>query len=349
MTTSRPNLADVARIAGVGPATVSRALNGRPDVSEKTRERIRKIADELGFRPSATARALRRGSFRAVSAIVPDLVWGWWEPVLRSAAEAAADAGFHLFVHPIAGTEGGLEAVIEGLANVPTEGVIVVSVPDQAAARDSCERIGLPVVAIDDTSRSVQLASVSAKNRDGARTIVEHLISQGCERIACVGATSNEFTPYWGEGLFVEERVAGYRDAVTAAGLAPAEELVLDWSSPGDESIVTVPELDRLLESGAEPDAIFCLADLLAAPVLRTLSAHGLSVPDDVAVAGFDDERAALLLDPQLTTMRQPYDQMGRLAVDLLLRAISGERLPARRHELETELVLRGSTAVSLR
>lgn len=344
MAGSRATLTDVARAAGFGVATVSRALNGRPDVSEETIARVREAADALGYRPSATARALRRGSFSALSVIVSESVWGWWDPVLRAASAAAAEAGINLFVHLVADAEGGIPGLIEGLANVPTEGVIAVSVPDQQAVREACDRIGLPVVAIDDTSHFVHLPSIGADNRAGARELTEYLLGLGCRRIAFVGATTDELVPAWGEGLFVEERLAGYREALEAAGIRFDERLVLGWTAPGDETREHVAALDELLNSGDVPDAIFCIVDLVAAPVLRTLSAHGLSVPSDVAVAGFDDERAALLLNPSLTTMRQPYDEMGRLAVELLRRAIDGEKLPVRRHTLPTTLIEREST-----
>ncbi|WP_336631369.1 MULTISPECIES: LacI family DNA-binding transcriptional regulator [unclassified Microbacterium] len=340
----RPTLSDVAREAAVSSATASRALNDHPDVSEVTKQRVREVATRIGFRASRTARALRRGSFRAVSAIVPDLVWGWWEPVLRAASQEAAERGIHLLVHPVAGTEGGLAAVIDSLANVPTEGVIVVSVPDQESVRDACARIGLPVVAIDDTSHAVHVPSIAARNREGARAMVEHLLSIGRRRIAFVGASADHFGPHWGEGRFIGERLSGYHDALTAAGVDIDPSFELGWESPGDETIPTLPELDRLLGTTAGPDAVFCAADLLAAPVLRTLSARGLSVPGDIAVAGFDDERAALLLSPQLTTMRQPYDEMGRVAVEMLTRILAGEPVPVQRHELDTTLVLRAST-----
>jgi LacI family transcriptional regulator len=341
--TTRSSLADVALAAGVSRATASRALNGRPEVSEETRQRVEDVAERLGYRPSGTARALRQGTFRAISAIVPDRVWGWWEPVLAVASQAASEAGFHLLVHPIAGTDGGLAAVAEGLAHVPTEGVIVVSVPDQESVRRACDRIDLPVVAIDDTSRGLRMASVSVRNRAGARRLTEHLIAQGCRRIVCVGALTEDAAPHWGDGLFAAERIAGFQEALDAEGPA-VTGAVLDWPAPGDESAADVPELAALLAAGPRPDAVFCLADMIAAPVLRTLSAHGLSVPQDLILAGFDDERAALLLNPQLTTMRQPYAALGRAAVDLLLRSVGGEQVPEQRHEFDVELVVRDST-----
>ncbi|NKF31298.1 LacI family transcriptional regulator, partial [Pseudomonas sp. BGM005] len=123
----KTTLADVSKAAGVGMATVSRALGDHPDVSEATRQRVRGIAAELGYRPSVAARALRTGSFHAISAIVPDAGWGWWEPVVRAAHTAANERGYQLLVHPV-DSSGGLASTVDGLSSIPTEGVIVISV-----------------------------------------------------------------------------------------------------------------------------------------------------------------------------------------------------------------------------
>ena len=336
-------LADVSRAAGVGVATVSRAMGDHPDVSEATRERVRAIAAQLGYRPSVTARALRTGDFHAISAIVPNAGWGWWEPVIRAAHAAANAQGYQLLVHP-ADSEGGLVATVDGLARIPTEGVIVISVPDQAAVREACDRIPLPAVAIDDTSRSTRFPTVSAANRDGARTVVEHLLATGRRSIAMVRGRLPAVDSVWGDGLFLDERLQGYRDALRDAGIAVDERLIVDVDDPFDETHETFVEVDDLLRSGIPIDAIFCAADAIAAPVLRSLRLFGRSVPSDVAVAGFDDERAAVLVDPQLTTARQPYEELGRVAVEMLLQTVAGEPVPESRTELATELILRDST-----
>lgn len=340
----RVTLTDVSRAAGVGAATVSRALGDHPDVSASTRERVREVAQRLGYRPSIAARALRSGGFRAISAIVPDAAWGWWEPVVHAASDAAAAAGYQLMVHPVAGVDGGAASVVESLANMPTEGVIVISVPDQDSVRRACDDIGLPAVAIDDTARDIRFPTVSPRNREGAQAVVTHLISAGRSSIALLRGTLARSEAQWGAGLFIDEREAGYRAALATAGMDIDEDLIVDVADPFAETADTWPELDALLRSGKHIDAVFCIADLMAPPTYRSLRRQGLSVPDDVAVAGFDDERAALLVDPQLTTVRQPYDGLGTTAVDLLLRRIAGEVVPIVRHELSTKLVERPSS-----
>jgi LacI family transcriptional regulator len=303
---------------------------------------VREIARKLGYRPSAAARALRGGGYRVMSVVVPDNGWGWWEPAIRGMFEASTALGYQLTVHPVAGTEGGLATVIEGLANLPTEGVIALSVPDQAPVRDACERIGLPGVAIDDASQSIHLPTVSAANRDGARRMVEHLLAQGRRDIALLqGSISIDPAPE--DAHFVQERGQGYRDALAGAGIDYDPMLVVGSADALDEQVQGWPELDALLASGRRVDALFCMADLLAAPAIRTLAARRLRVPEEVAVAGFDDERAAVLLNPQLTTMRQPYGDMGRMAVELLSQRIAGEDVALHRHELPTDLIVRAS------
>jgi LacI family transcriptional regulator len=341
---SKVTLRDVSAAAGVGMATVSRALGDHPDVSAETRDRVREIAQRLGYRPSVAARALRRGGFHAISVVVPDNGWGWWEPVVHSAFAAASAAGYQMLVHPIAGTAGGVAAVVESLENVPTEGVIVVSVPDQQSVRDACDRIGIPGVAIDDSSPSIHFPTVSPTNRVGARDITTHLITTGRSRIAFIRPSTVSVDPTWGDGLFLRERELGYRDALEFAGIALDDSLLVDVSDSGDGQ-PGCDELGRLLDSGTAVDAIFCAYDGLASPVLRELSSRGLRIPQDIAVAGFDDERAALLVNPQLTTVRQPYSAMGQAAVDLLLRAIGGDAAQVARHEFDTELIVRGSTS----
>ncbi|MFH8253262.1 LacI family DNA-binding transcriptional regulator [Microbacterium sp. B2969] len=338
----RVTLSDVARAAGVGMATVSRAMGDHPDVSSSTRERIRAVAHELGYRPSVAARALRSGGFRAISVIVPDNQWGWWEPVAHACVETAAEAGYQVLVHPVGGGEGGLAGAIDGLSNVPTEGVIVISVPDQKSVREACDRIGIPGVAIDDSSADICFPSISADNYAGAREVIEHLIETGRSRVVFVRPRLSGGAPVWGDAFYLQERERAYRDVLAEAGLEIDESLIIDTAF--DETAPGCPELGELLDRDVAVDAIFCSFDQLAATVLRELAARGLRVPEDIAVAGFDDERTAVLVTPQLTTARQPYAEMGRTAADLLLQSLAETAPPVRRYEFPTQLVVRAST-----
>lgn len=313
--TRRVTLADVSKQAGVGVATVSRALAAEPhrDVSPATRERIRKIADELGYRPSLAARALRTGEYRALSVIVPDFEWGWWEPVVRSAYNAAEENGYHLLVHPVGERRDGAAGTISALGNVPTDGVIVLGFGASLEVQNAAAALRLPVVSVDDTSANPILPTVSGDNRAGGRMATEHLLSQGRQRLAYVGDT-------W-SGNFVDQRIQGFRDAHDAAGIEVDERLILRCENRWDDPPFTFKELDELLAKGLRFDGMFCEYDRMAGPALRSIRKAGLMVPGDVAVVGYDDEESAKLMDPPLTTIRQPYEELGALAVSLAIQA----------------------------
>lgn len=334
----RANLADVAKAAGVSKATASRALSSdnHPDVRPDTREKIRQAALELGYRPSVVARTLRTGQFKALSVIIPDDTWGWWEPTIRGAVAGAAAEGYQLLVHPVGGVDGGAAAVLEGLSDVPTDGVLLVLPSDDLAITKELDRLRIPAVFIDDLSADVTAPTVSGANRAGARAATEHLLAVGCRNVGLVAPTD--------ESWFVKERIAGFHEALSSAGVTANPELLFTASS--DEFQTYSAGLEKALKQGKPNlDGLFVLMDHMAAPVLRTLRAAGLSVPEDVQIVGFDDERAARLLDPQLSTMRQPLEAIGKKAVSLLLAAVRGTPASPTRCELPIELVLRGSTA----
>jgi DNA-binding LacI/PurR family transcriptional regulator len=268
--------------------------------------------------------------------VVPDFVWGWWEPVVRAAFHSAAAHGYQVLVHPIAERPGGAASVIESLGNVPTEGALLFGFADDPAVRAAAEQARLPLVAIDDVSDEVLFPSISVDNRQGAFDAVAHLTENGRRRIAYVGSSET--------AMFARERLAGYRDALAAAGIEPDNALIVHCPDSMDESLEHFPEVNELLRSHRDIDAIFCEFDLMAAPVLRSVRAAGRSVPSDVALMGFDDERAAQLLDPMLSTMRQPYEEMGARAVELLLQIIAGTPVPAGRQLMRPTLTVRSST-----
>jgi LacI family transcriptional regulator len=235
-----------------------------------------------------------------------------------------------------------LAEAITGLSNVPTEGVIVISVPDQKSVRDACDGIGIPGVAIDDSSADIYFPSISAANYAGAREVVEHLLATGRSRIVFVRPQFSGGPSVWGDAFYLQERERAYRDVLTAAGLPIDESLIIDTAF--DETAPGCPELGVLLDRDDSIDAIFCAFDQLAATVLRELAARGVRVPDDIAVAGFDDERTAVLVTPQLTTARQPYNDMGRTATELLLQSLADNPPPVQRYEYPTQLIVRAST-----
>ncbi|GAA4156602.1 LacI family DNA-binding transcriptional regulator [Leifsonia shinshuensis] len=354
MVTRRVTLADVSKEAGVGIATVSRALapQDHPDVSAETRSRIRAVADRLGYRPSVTARALRTSDYHAVSILLPEGIWGWWDPAVRGATAAADRLGYRVLVQQFANPEhtadeglrtlpyagpSNAAAIVASLVEVPTEGLLIFGSADDTGVAEAARRLRLPIMTVDDVAQDLVLPTIVTDSRVGAREGVEHLIGLGRRKIAYVGSQYDAF--------YVKERLLGYRDALAGAGIPFREELVIPCAYTIDESRRTYPEFDRFLESEPDIDAIFCEADEIAAPVLRSLRAAGRSVPDEISVVGFDDDRPAVIVDPPLTTVRQPYEELGRRALDALLRLIAGDTIPIGRELVPPSIVVRDSTA----
>lgn len=338
----RPTLADVARSAGVGKATASRALAAtrHPDVGEETRARIWAAAEELGYRPSSTARALRTGRFHSLSVVVPYSLVEWLEPTLKGAGEEAARAGYQLMVHPVDPYGEGVGPLLDRLGDIPTDALVMVDpamTPEQEERLRAVER---PVVFFDDQADHPWAANIRAANLDGGYQVTKHLVECGRRRIAVVAPP--------GGMRFVSDRIAGYRAALAEAGMSASDELVITVDDPCSRPEALSIEMAPLMDA-APFDAVFAISDYLAAVVLRALRKAKLRVPDDVSVAGFDDERAAILVDPPLTTVRQPTAEMGRLAVRLAVRAAEGEPVQPEVHELPVELVVRESSVPGAR
>ena len=338
---ARVTLADVARAAGVGVATASRALSPRehPDVSAATRDRLRAVADELGYRPSLAARTFRSRDFRAVSIVVPDGQWGWWEPAVRAAHGEARAQGCTTFVQPttaLRGDSGDVADVIAGLAEVPTEGVLLFGSAGDRRMLDSARSLRLPVVAIDNAADEILVPTLSVDSGHGVQLAIEHLLSLGRRRIAYVGAP--------GDLLFQRERRDAFRSALAAAGIEADPDRMIRDPAADDASALVLPEVEKLLATGPVVDALLCESDRAAARVLRSLRRAGRRVPEDVCVVGFDDAETARDLDPPLTTVRQPFDQLGTEAVDLLLSIVGGAPATVERRVLEPSLVVRAST-----
>jgi DNA-binding LacI/PurR family transcriptional regulator len=331
-------LADVAREAGVSSATASRALSARhPDVRPTTREHVRQVAERLGFRPNPAARALRTGRSRSLVVAMLGETFGWWDMGLRGAAAAALNLGYHVFAYPLEPAEP-LGELFDSLKDLRADGVLLVSPGPIGSYRAQIEGLEVPLVLIEDERDYDWATTVCAQNEDGGYQATRHLLELGHRRIAAIAPA--------GKKLYVDERLSGYRSALEEYGVPWNEELVIESHESYSEPLSSSDAIQFLLANKIKFDALFCLVDYLAASALTTLRREGLHVPGDVSVVGFDDERAARLVDPPLTTIRQPITEMGELATRLLVEGGNEERpREPRRHQLPVKLIVRASTA----
>ena len=324
------SLADVARAAGVGVATASRALSQRGglDISVATRNRVRDVADRLGYSPNRAARSLRTGRHHALGLVAPIQDWAWWAPVVEGAASAAADAGYHLVVQP-ADQNTDVPAVLALLGDLAVDGAIILT--DRAVDSRFMLPAGLELVVVDDITASPVVPTVRGGNVEGGYAVGRHLRERGRSRPLVVHSDI--------EFAYVAERLEGFRRAFSEDGIQIGGGRLIRSSESMHPESAAPAELAREIDGRGAVDSVFATADFLAATVLRSLRLLGRAVPHDVAVVGYDDERVAAVVDPPLTTYRQPLGAMGAAAVNTLLARVAGQ-------DVGTVQVLPGSLVI---
>jgi LacI family transcriptional regulator len=332
-TTLRPvtTIADVARLAKVSPATVSRALNGTGPVSAARTQRVLDAVETLGYLPSGPARALRRQVNQVWAAIVADIANPFFTAVVRG-IEDVARAEDHRLVLCNSDEDVDTESsyvdivVAERMAGV----VIAVASPAESDLRPLLER-GIHVVALDRRPLVADVDSVVVDNRLGGEQATAHLLAHGSSRVACITGPQRVDT--------ANERLQGYRDAHVAAGVPIERALVrrADFKLDGGYRVAR-----SLLESERPPDALFVANEPMTVGALRAVRELGLRVPDDVAIVGFDDAPWTTLTNPQLTVVSQPAYEIGRAAAELLASHDEGE--PARHVVCSPSLIIRESS-----
>jgi DNA-binding LacI/PurR family transcriptional regulator len=334
--TSPPTLEQVAALAGVSRATVSRVVNGSPKVSPVVRAQVERAVAKLGYVPNRAARSLVTRRADSVALVVSEPHARFFsEPffagVVRGASAVLAETGVQLLLL-IAQNLPDRERLERYVVGGHVDGVLLASLHGDDPLPGTLERAGVPAVLVGRPAGTAPASYVDADNRGGARKAVGHLVALGRRRIATIAGP-----PDMAVG---QDRLDGYRDALAAAELDGAGDLVEtgDFTDEGGAAA-----MDRLLGRPGPPvDAVFAASDLMAAGALRALHAAGRRVPDDVAVVGFEDSAVARYAHPPLTTVRQPIEELGRQATRLLLARVAGE--PAGMHLiLDVDLVLRAS------
>lgn len=327
------SIKDIAREVRVSHPTVSRALRGSPLVKPETAERIRQIAEQMGYRPNAVARGLATNKTWTVGALVTSIADPFTAEVFGGVEELANDNGYSVFVANCSEDPARELRVVRLFQERRVDGILVLSSRVGALHMPLLRQLRVPIVLVNSEHPDQFAHSVMIDNVGGACMAVQHLINLGHRRIA-----------YLGDRLGFRsdiERFAGYREALGLADYSFEPDLVLHGNGTAEEGRLV---MTRLLAVSDPPTAVFCYNDLTAIGALSAIRAHGLRVPEDISVVGFDDLAIASFTGPPLTTVRQPKQLMGRTATEILLRLFSGpqEKTQVR---LMGELILRESTA----
>jgi LacI family transcriptional regulator len=326
---------DVARVAEVSVATVSRALNGRQYVAEDVRARILKVASDLRYSPHHAARALSSRRTHTIGVVLPDLYGEFFSELMRGIDHAARERGLHLLV---SSCHGSLAEQREALRATPgrVDGVLVMS-PFLGSEESLDEALSPDVPAVlMNCAGSPRATVLNVDNHGGAYAMTRHLLDVGHRRIAFVCGPADNFDAC--------ERLRGYTDALASVADAAAA-----WTVEGAFDEASGYAAGETFATGERPDAVFAANDMMALGCLFALRKAGLRVPDDIAVAGFDDVPMARYVNPALTTMRVDIASLGARALQLLLQhpGLGGEAAtPVDASALVPQLVVRDSSAV---
>ncbi|MDV3252763.1 LacI family transcriptional regulator [Devosia sp. BK] len=328
-----PTLSDVAAEAGVSPTAVSRYLNNRIDLPQATRDRIDAAIAKLDYRPNLLARRLSTGKSEAIALVTPDIANPFFAELAAAVERQAHASGYSVYITSTQGHTDAEVKAIRRMADSHVDGLIMMTnrVDDGTLAALLAGRTN--VVVLDEDIEGVNLPRVFVDNAEGAYLATRHLIEHGHRDIALIGGPHRLMS--------VNERLAGYNRAMDEAGFSirPGWVLLGDYSRDYGAAAASV-----LLEAPSRPTAILACSDYIAIGVIQTVRALGFSIPNDISLVGFDDMAFAALVDPPLTTIRQPVGAMGELAVKHLLALLEGTP-PPDETRLPVELVIRNSVA----
>lgn len=328
------SLADVAERAGVSAKTVSNVVHGNPRMSARTRERVEAVIQELGYRPNLAARNLRRGRTGLIALAVPELHVPYFAELATYVIDAAQERGYTVLIDQTEQDRERELTLVAGTVARMVDGIILSPIAIRPEdLRDRRDRT--PIVLLGERVAPGTADHVAIDNTAAARLATEHLLGLGRRRIAAIGAQST--APMTAGGL----RLTGYRSALRAAGIRAAEELIVP--TPTFFRADGAAAMRILIERDARPDAVFCFSDLLALGALRVMHDHGVRVPDDVALLGFDDIEDGRYSIPRLTTIAPDKRAIAEEAVALLLQRIGGDESPPQNVVTAADLVVRES------
>jgi LacI family transcriptional regulator, repressor for deo operon, udp, cdd, tsx, nupC, and nupG len=325
---------DVAGQAGVSVATVSRVLNASPRVSPEARARVLEAIERLDYRPNLLGRNLRRTETRMVLVLLPTIANPFYARIVHGIEETAQHAGYNVLLCNT-GSDKDRERLYLGMLSQRLADAAILMAP--VLGVDEMESLcrSHPLVQCCEYLEGAAVSHVTIDNRAAARDAVRHLALLGRRRIGMLSCR-NRF-------VSTRDRLDGYKDALLEAGIPYDESLV----AYGDYGFASGRRAAATLfgrPAGERPTAVFAICDLMAIGALRAAHETGLSVPGDVAVAGFDNIIYSSMTEPQITTVAQPQVELGRTAMEILLRQLRGESVAPENIVIAHELLVRGST-----
>ncbi len=328
-------MTDVAAYAGVSMKTVSNVINGWPYVTDETRQKVLDAISAVGYRPNRMARSLVTGETRTIGVVVPDVSNLFFGAVIRGCEDRLYEHGYSIFLCNTSEDVERERYYLDQLLSRGVDGLILWGTRICCSELEEIVGHTLPLITVElgEEPTGSNHTCINVDDQGGAFAATTHLLAEGYRRIAHLAGPMDRVTS--------ERRLLGYTQALAAAGVTP----------PGDWIISDRPSVQggfhaaqRLIEE-AQPDAIFCYNDLMALGVLLAARHLGLQVPEDLAVAGFDDIETASMVEPPLTTVRIPQYKLGRLTGEVLLARLQGDEPVEKSILVPVDLQIRGSSS----
>lgn len=298
------SIREVAKLAGVSPATVSRVINGTANVDTEKRQRVLYAIDETGFIPNEVARALFRRSAKLIGLVIPSLKNPFFTQLAACIDQAAGEQGYRMFLCDVGTDEEKSKSTLQMLASMNVDGVVLAA--HNRGIQEGLTQCRIPVVSVDAVQETGNvLADLYCDDYSGGRMALEHLLACGCRQIVCIQGDQRIFS--------ARMRYQGYRDFCREQGI-PEQTVECDYDFHAGKAM-----LETLFRRYPHVDGIIACNDLVAISTYKALYKRKIRVPQDVQLIGFDDINAAQLLTPSLTTLRQPVGEMAQRAVELLI------------------------------
>jgi DNA-binding LacI/PurR family transcriptional regulator len=330
-------IVDIARQLNITPSTVSRALRNHPDVNKKTRQKVLDLAEKLDYHPNTIAQSLKKRRTNLIGVVVPQFRHSFFSAIMAGITDVAESAGFTIVVCQ---SNEEMKREINSIRTLISQSIagLLISVSKTTAHYNHFESLNkrkIPTVFFDRTWKNPKASKVVVDDYEGAFAAVDYLIKKGYQRIAHIAGP---------DFLSISElRLKGYRDALSSHGIAIDRDYIIRGGlneEDGRREIETFLDMTPV----KRPDAVFAVTDPVAIGAFIRIKERALKIPEDIALVGFSDNPEVSLIDPPLTTVRQPAYEMGQEATRMLVERINNPELEPIVKTLHTKLIVRKST-----
>lgn len=333
----KTTIKDIANVLGITPSAVSKALNNHPRISDKTKTAVLQIAKNLDYQPNYLASALRKGKSNLVGVIIPKANSHFFSSIIEKIEEVLNNKGYNVIIAQSNESYEKECKSIDALLYTQVDGIIA-SMANETVKLDYYEKIkskGIPLILFDRGENDLNVDYVGIDDYLSSQMVIEHLVAQGCKRIAHIAGFSHT--------RIYKNRIRGYRDALEKFGLPIEDSLIVESNLRIEDGRKI---MKQLLELKERPDAVYAAGDYAALGALQVMQENNIRVPDDMALVGFSNEPFTSLVTPSISSIEQHSEQIGQIAAKTLLKRIEtkNKNVSLNKLILQPELIVRASS-----